>query len=354
VIPSYDYFPNREVSKLLARTSRPYSTPLVEYVKLKKKYSKHPLTYTDAHTPRVFRDGLAVEVNTNPTNCRAFMYNGVRYALLLAEPWKRASKTRVYTARPWVEVSKKLMAGFPDDLKVLGCSPSLDAYEEREKTVGVDPLKTFYRTCGSHLHMSFLAGGQPPAEQWAPFIKLADLLIGIPHTYIFADELEFKRRKLYGQAGEFRAQNYTENSKGLEYRVLSSRLWNHPAISSLFLGIWKFAFGNPMIMNSLWRSYEPAWGDDIRLAINEGDPKALEAMLVKTCELLPLMSSIYGLNISRRPETLLHMFKTLRKFNLEGKFPDAGIINNLSFGDGHIGFLDYMNRWALEMQCPLS
>jgi hypothetical protein len=210
VIPSYKFFPKREDSTFITRIKM-HATECVEIpwnsvklVKLKRKYNRFPLHYTDAYTPRVFRDGLAVEVNTNPTNCRAFMFNGVRYALLLAEPWSRASKTRVYTSKPWVPITKKMIADFPDDLKVLGCSPSIDAYAEREKSVGVDPLKTYFRTCGSHLHMSFVDKRGLPPEQWSPFIKLADLLLGVPFTYIFGDELEFKRRELYGQAGEFR------------------------------------------------------------------------------------------------------------------------------------------------------
>ena len=346
VIPSYKYFEPRDIAKKICQTNQAkHILGDISYVRLKRKYNSRPFTYTDSKTPLIFRDGLAVEVNTNPTNCRAFLFNGVRYALLLSEPWSRVSKERTYTSRPWVEVSQKLMNSFPEDLKVLGCSPSLDAYEEREKTVSVDPLKTFFRTSGSHLHMSFYPKTVPPDTHWGPFIRLADLLIGVPFTYIFRDELEFKRRKLYGQAGEFRFQNYSEVTKGLEYRVLSSRLWDHTAVASLFLGIWKFGFGNEEILNRWWQKYDPAWEDDIRLAINTGDEKALDAMMVHAMDFLREFGNSYNMKFSYSAETNLHMFKLFREANLRGDFKDAGIYNDLALGDAHVGFSEWLSRW---------
>jgi hypothetical protein len=361
VVPSYLYFPKREESCLLTRhidyvqenTTTPWDS--VKLVKIKEKYRKHPFTYVDATKVRVFRDGLAVEVNTTPTACRGYMWNGIRYALLLAEPWARKPKNLAYTARPWVPITPQLIKHFPDDLKVLGCSPSLDAYTESEKSVAVDPLKTYFRTSGSHLHMSFYDRKGLPPEQWAPFIKLADLLIGVPHTYIFQDELEFKRRKLYGQAGEFRFQEYNKGTSsqwnGIEYRTLSSRLWNHPAVSSTFLGIWRFIMGSPGYLNNMWDKYDPAWEDLIKGAINTGE--GLDEAIKISASMLPeeqkMPYAIKSLGIDP-----LSWYKELRARNLAGQFPDAAIINNLDFGDGHQGFNEYRMAWNLDTpsSCP--
>lgn len=354
VVPSFKYYPQVEKAKPFTATRR----------RIRKRYISPPAQgptgyigrtgrWADLYTPRVdvmcsgqpvklFRDGLAVEINTSPVTCRAYLWNDTKMALLWGEP-ARMPKHYKFTSRPWVEVSKKLMDSFPPDLQVLGCSPSLDAYTERQKSIAVDPMKTFFRTCGSHLHMSFV-DGPPPEEYWAPFIKLADLLIGVPFTYVFGDELERKRRKLYGQAGEFRFQKYG----GLEYRALSSRLWNHQGVFSLFTGIWKYILGGGGF-KTLVEGWDKSWEPEIQQAINEVDIPLCEKLLPLYYKLIQRVNFHYTVGKDAVDEGL---WATLRKLNLEGAFPDAGVWARPFAPEGHSGFNDFYAYWKQGRAYP--
>lgn len=359
VVPSYKYYEQREESK----EWYPYKK------QLKKRYrpakalgawtAKRPALSGSLGAVRLFRDGLAVEVNSAPVTCRAFLWNDVRAALLKGEP-SRMSKNLAFTSRPWVEITPKQIEKFPQDLRILGCSPSLDAYKQRQKVVTVDPEKTFFRTSGSHLHMSFYGHSTPagqkgvPEESWSPFIKLADAIVGLPATAIFGDELEAKRRKLYGQAGEFR---YQPSYGGLEYRVLSSRIWNHQGVFSLLTGLWKYGLGGAGNYQRLYLNYDRAWEDDIQQAINEAD----SAKCFKMLELVDGMIAKAGHTMDYtplarcKPYSLSSVCKRLRELNLKGLFPDAGVWTRPFAPDGHTGFGDYWySTWVPTSPYPLT
>lgn len=345
VVPSYKYYPKVEEAKSF----------FVHRKRGKRRYGPkgsgwstvRPALGGSGQPVKLFRDGLAVEVNTAPVTCRAFMWNDTRGALLRGEP-SRMGKNHVFTARPWVPLTDKMMAAFPPDLQQLGCSPSLDAYAQRQNVVAVDPMKTMFRTCGSHLHMSFRghhAANGVPSEAWSPFIKLADALIGLTHTAIFGDELEAARRKLYGRAGEFRFQ---AAYGGLEYRVLSSRLWNHQAVYSLLTGIWKYGLGQ--FYRKFYSSYDRSWESEIQQAINEADAGLALKMLGHTQQMLLRCqnelqySSIAQLRLIPLTEICSH----LREMNLRGFFPDAGVWSRPYAPDGHSGFNDYWATWKTQ------
>jgi hypothetical protein len=348
VIPSYKYFGKRGEEATYAPPANPaYAWPRESIFKRKRDKDSSIFSFNGGGNYTFYRDGLAVEFNTGPVSCRAWIWQDLKLAMstAVAVKWpKRLPANLTFTSRPWVEVSPELMAEFPDDLKVLGCSPTLDAYTESQKVVAVNPLKTFFRTSGAHLHASFVE--DPPEEVWAPFIKMADLLLGVPFTYIFSDDLEFKRRKLYGQAGEFRHQSYPSGSKGLEYRVLSSRLYNHPAIFSLFSGIWKYVLGERSA--SVWKSWDPAWEADIQEAINLGTPSLFPKLLAAATELINKYSPRYDFRLGNREKSASpELWDKLKALNLKGRFPDAGVINRPSFPEAHKGWSDYASMWEI-------
>ncbi len=359
VVPAHDYFPMQRNAKALIppwehtskgekklRFKAKFNAPknLSEFYESKQwQYSGDPV--------KVFRDGLAVEVNVNPTECRAFLWQDVKAALALSEPEDLPKKVH-YTTRPVVDIDVKDIMGWPRDLHQLGCNPTMDAYTERQKTVTINPLTLPFRTCGSHLHMSFYAEDAwasrenlPLAQEChAPIIKLADLLIGLPATYIFADELEFKRRSLYGQAGEYRFQR---TYGGIEYRALSSRIFNHPGVFSLLTGFWKYVIP---CYSMLWPKWDKAWEPELQLAINEG--KGMEQFFPIIDEMLEDLEEELQYNL--RPfdsENVpsLEVYKKLRELNLAGAFPDAAVINEPIFPDAHMGWQDYAARhWNIE------
>lgn len=336
VLPSWKWWPKQEEAITLGSNTE-FPASVRGY---RRDWSFDPV--------KVFRDGLAVELNTSPTTCRAWMWQDAMLGLMVTAPEDVPNFT--FTTRPYVEFSDEFRAGFPKDLQILGCNPTFDAYTERQKHVSVNPKKINFRTSGSHLHMSFTTPRGLtyvdterqvlPQECWAPIVKLADLLIGLPATYVFADELEFKRRKLYGQAGEFRFQ---EAYGGIEYRVLSSRIFNHPALLSLFTGIWKYLIPE---YSRLWLNWDKAWEDELQQAINEGTN--MEKFFPVWDHMVQELGRQfeYTLGTTMLTSESAPVWKKLRELNLAGTFPDGGVYSE-TFDEAHTGWTEYADGWGL-------
>jgi hypothetical protein len=174
---------------------------------------------------------------------------------------------------PVTNIDLEELKSAPADLRVLGCNPTFDAYRQEEKTVNVDPMTLPFRTTGAHMHFSFNRLEERSLPELGILAKYCDLMIGLPFTIIFGDDKEFQRRSLYGTAGEFRKQIYEKDFNGIplygfEYRVLSSRLYQHPGVFSLFFGIFKYLCGQ---RNALFTA---GWNDKLNKplvrAINTG------------------------------------------------------------------------------------
>lgn len=218
-----------------------------------------------------FRDGYAIEFNSHPSVCRAALWENIASTMVGLKRF--LPKDIILITDPSANIDLEELQTAPADLKVLGCNPTLDAYGECEKVIDVDPMKLGFRTTGAHLHHSFGSGEVKSLEHMGMMAKYCDLLIGLPFTIIYGDDKEFLRRTLYGQAGEFRKQQYkstyypSTTIQGFEYRVLSSRLYNHPAIFGLFSGIFKY-FCEKVA------PWEPSWNKaldkPLQRAINTG------------------------------------------------------------------------------------
>ena len=241
-----------------------------------------------------FRDGYAVEFNAPASSCRSGVWEQLAKTMdvfkggaVQSDVWdEKTQRYKVVKETPALPKDYKLITdpcatidlseikSWPKDLHVLGCHPTYDAYGECEKTVDVDPLELDFRTTGGHLHYSNGPGFKPTLSQLGTYAKYCDLLIGLPFTIIYGDDMEFKRRTLYGQAGEFRKQEYKcpygtgKATTGFEYRVLSSRLYNHPGVFGLFAAIFKYTLDKWKQLN------EAGWNkkldEPLRRAINTG------------------------------------------------------------------------------------
>lgn len=229
-----------------------------------------------------FRDGYAVEFNTAPTTCRAGLWEGLSRAMRnfhtgtyasawdgIGE-WKALPHNLKLVTDPIAFVDLSEVNDWPKDLKQLGCNPTWNPYTEDRNQVSVDPLKLPFRTSGAHLHYSFQVNEEPAMSHLGLLAKYCDLAIGLPFTVIYGDDMEFQRRTIYGKAGEFRDQTYpTSGGKGFEYRVLSSRLYNHPGIFGLISGIFKYMIDNRKAL------YAAGWNKNLdaplQKAINTGE-----------------------------------------------------------------------------------
>lgn len=200
---------------------------------------------SDEGSGSYFRDGYALEINTAPETCRGFGWYNLHDVREFIEEVKGISITTI----PYVDIDRKDVRTGPDDVRIFGCSPSYNAYD-KGKRIRIRGRATSvpFRTAASHFHFAIEQQKWPAfaeqlstTEQAAPIIQLCDLFIGLFSTWIAPNrELEFKRRRLYGRAGEFRLHKHTYNNvetPGFEYRVCSSHMARHPAFYSYAWGV---------------------------------------------------------------------------------------------------------------------
>jgi hypothetical protein len=208
----------------------------------------------------------------------------------------------VLSSQPAHLVDLSEIAKAPKDVRNFGCDPSFDAYKGGEpKYSMVDGGTHNIRYAGGHMHFSVFDAPLYESEfgfsafpelvhllhppNYPQLVKWLDLKVGLPLSFIFGDEHEFQRRKVYGQAGEFRPQTYPwvgitkwddgysgvpktahHILKGLEYRVPGPQMYNHPAILHAAFGTAR----NTLEKCMSWR-WDPAIEDDLQGAINTGE-----------------------------------------------------------------------------------
>lgn len=236
--------------------------------------SDHPAGF------KLYRDGWAAEINVPPFQCRETLAWAVSSALRRLEHLAAQHGLRIRTS-PAVRIDLREMRqpDVPDDVLLFGCEPSLDAYSRESKLVPLNAMTHPWRYAGGHLHLGWDKAAKP---SWFPerahqFIKWCDLFIGLPLTIWFHRPAQYRRRRYYGQAGEFRLQKYDDRHVGVEYRTPGPEIFNHPAVASLALGLMRH------LATSLEEGGLKAWDrgieDDLRGAINEGHLPTAQRLL---------------------------------------------------------------------------
>lgn len=145
-----------------------------------------------------------------------------------------------------------------DEARRFGCSPEMCAYEVMECTPPDCP-ETF-RSAGSHIHIgrkdyndfvdvdsegnvSFKdnAEGKTLIDPYSKLnmIKLMDIFVGLPLTYIDTAKESKARKKLYGMAGRHRPTAF-----GVEYRMPSNYWINSPVLTKLIHDLTMIALQN--------------------------------------------------------------------------------------------------------------
>lgn len=215
-----------------------------------------------------FRDGYAVEINTVPGTCREQMTYRVHKAL-------RAIIEKLppgYTLKTLatIRISEHDLKEAPPDGQVFGCKPSINAYTGKESVVDLDAMSHPFRYAGGHMHHSYRApylrdGAFNTRDTKLMFVKLCDLFIGLPFTYLYSSKDEKLRRKYYGRAGECRLPTYSGSYHGVEYRVPSPKLWNNHCLASMFFGVMRSIVAQ---YEKLSAQYDPKWEKPIQDAIN--------------------------------------------------------------------------------------
>lgn len=228
----------------------------------------------------IFRDGFVVEVNVAHTGCRETLAAEVAAAIAdIKKRIKEVNEGYTLSSDPTVEVDLEYISKLPEDVKMFGCDPSFNAYAEDEVRIELNGATHPFRYAGGHMHFGvddsfmhpIICPSSPQYKEKKDvflLIRMLDLLIGVPLSVIFNDSLEFKRRQFYGKAGEFRFQKW-----GIEYRVPSSRVWNHAVIASMAFGVGRSVINNFEKWKAFWPSLKKSHPDlegKIIGAINHG------------------------------------------------------------------------------------
>lgn len=251
----------------------------------------------------VHRDGWALELNPTATHCRALLAGNLRslYRFTL----EKLGPELTLLAVPARRVSLLEMDSAPPDVKVFGCDQSLNTYTTVSSLPTVEAAKHPWRYCGGHCHISTLrrliwgksvnarekayrrvAWIAEKYEENAPkYIKLLDRGLGLPLTYLFGSPALTTRRKFYGQAGEYRLQDYGKLSfGGIEYRTPGPELFLHPTWMSLVYGVMRLIYTN-FEASSEALGLPNTQQEQVRGAINAG---------VSHSDLLDLITTIPG------------------------------------------------------------
>lgn len=232
-------------------------------------------------------DGVQVELNPSPNTCRANLGNEIAAAFrsLKVELAKLDKVSANFTTV--VEVSRQELDSLSERAKLLGCAPSLNAYDSKA-TITVDPTVYRKRSAGGHIHL----GLEPMVRKNAAnLVPLLDTMLGNTCVMIDRDPHAAERRQNYGRAGEHRLPPH-----GLEYRTLSNFWLRAYPLMSMVMGLSRqavsiFSHGeymkDPVYKRSLvpantttlyydWNPYDHLMAqvdlDKVRTAINTNDP----------------------------------------------------------------------------------
>lgn len=181
-------------------------------------------------------DGFAFEFCTTPAACLdEGLLNASHVMFTLASRLEDSQMV----APALYDVPKHIAETAPDDVRKLGCAPSFNIYGDEACP---EVLGSYTRSTGCHLHVSHKDLNQ---ELVAPLLQWADILVGVPWTYISPEDprLEAKRRMAYGRAGEHRRNIYPKPRQlfGVEYRVLPGRPATHPVYLTLMWRLYRWA-----------------------------------------------------------------------------------------------------------------
>ena len=191
----------------------------------------------------VIRDGIQVEFNLPPTDCREWMNLEIRYAFsCLSDHLTKMERTgQKFEAsfKQVVDVSKKELKTLSKMSRTLGCAPSFNWYtpeitvEKRLKAAGYTADTYPVRSAGGHIHLGLPEHLMSHRDKLAP---LMDVLLGNTAVMIDRDPRMAERRTIYGAAGEFRLPRH-----GFEYRTLSNFWLKSKELVSLVLGLSRLA-----------------------------------------------------------------------------------------------------------------
>jgi hypothetical protein len=186
--------------------------------------SKHPLLVKESNFS-VIMDGVSFELTLPPVKEPKQMFDNLQSAFKWLKDFSSTYNyelvtrpTLPYNPHKWERDNNILFW----QCNRFGCDRDRDAIIPDYESPEIDATNHFFRYFGGHIHLSDEDGFL--YEFIEPTINLMAITVG---NYCIANskypEDEIRRAELYGQPGRFRAQQYPNGSKGLEYRSPSNQ-----------------------------------------------------------------------------------------------------------------------------------
>ncbi len=211
---------------------------------------------------KFFFDGVQGEMNVTPSSCREIL--AIRIWQVLKNIKGEIGANNKLVMKPSVVVDRNILDNADPEARRFGCSPDWNAYTGLQNESSLDGNTHRVRYGGGHVHLSFCKKDRmlDDPQIFLDFVKLLDLIVGIPMLLLDIGPASNRRRKYYGKAGTFR-----ETRWGLEYRQVSNIWLKSPELTSLVLGLTRTAY-RIMISGAedcLWKLVKP---EEVRKAID--------------------------------------------------------------------------------------
>lgn len=247
-----------------------------------------------------FFDGFQAEWTTNPSQCLEVQTGNCRGGMMaVLTAARKFDPKATLSHRSVVDIT--FDPALPPERYQLGCSPSMNAYEEQSVLVGT-PEQLPFRSAGWHMHFAMMSSESVLVNgKWnnttknctetfdkalaSKIIRVLDRILGVSLVSFGEGYHDVRRRQMYGRAGEYRL------GKTLEYRTPEVLMGCHPATWNLFWDLgravyWLAAKG----FDFVWEADD----DETREAINDSNvPLARKILERNQTVLKSLLLSTY-------------------------------------------------------------
>ena len=179
----------------------------------------HTLTSGTKDNPQKLAHGMVqwdnamLEFNIKPAKDKGQFIGGIRNVMREYQANWLGHNTFEYVYSDTVDIQEDMLSY--DQVRVLGCSPSWNAWTGKKSVIRKAATSMLKRWAGFHWHIDT---DKPVGD----FVKLLDIFVGLP---MIPHEGRSTRRQVYGRAGEFRPKDY-----GVEWRVPSSSLLSNNTV----------------------------------------------------------------------------------------------------------------------------
>ena len=188
----------------------------------------------DNSNNKIVIDGVQAELNPAPSGCRALLADNIKKCFYEVQKQIAERKDISVDFSQTIKVDKTELSTLEPKNRVLGCSPSKNAYNKKNQISVKNGSKYYYRSAGGHIHLgkainteTRYANVNSALDNEKTLIPLLDAILGNTCVLIDRDPGNIQRRKVYGRAGEYRTPKH-----GIEYRTLSNFwLQSYPLMS---------------------------------------------------------------------------------------------------------------------------